>query len=407
MGKLSGAVRQMLDNALSLYTIEGIVFSVQMHGFELFDDHGAVSDYVSWQDMRCNGREGEPDTASRLRLMAHNDLFRRNGIELKNSHSLCPLYHLIKEKGLNGPLDFTMMGDALVRHLTGKVVPMHPTVAASSGLYDLIKNDWNRELIAALSLEHIHFPEVTAGREPVACYNYKGREIPLYAAVGDHQAAVLGCGAAGGDLVINIGTGGQISFVDDDLSLHSNYETRPYFSGRTMRALTQLPSGRTLNVLMNHILNVGKEVFGLDQTADAKIWARVNELAEEAVNTASGRALEIDASFFTSEGGLIRKIDTGNLTTGSLFLAAYRHMADCYFDAFRQLGLEGCSLNGIIGAGGVLRKTPLIQRLLAERLGLGLKLSSGSEDVMFGLLRLGQWFKHINSEILPSVSKTV
>ena len=397
MEKLSDLVQQMLNKALSLYAVEGIAFSVQMHGFELFDHQGAVTDYISWQDMRGN----RSDIATQLRNIAGDDLFRRNGIELWNTHSLCPLYHLIQEKKLKGPLDFAMMGDALIRHLTGEVVPIHPTVAASSGLYDLEKNDWNRDLIEILSFDHINFPQVSAGKKPIAYYNYNSRKIPLYIAVGDHQAAVLGCGAIEGDLIINIGTGGQISFVDGELSLASDYETRPYFSGRILRALTQLYSGRALNVLMNLILDVGQKVFCLNQTADSELWARINDLAEEAGNTTSDKKLEMNMSFFNSDGGLIREIDTANLTAGNLFLAAYRGMAECYFNAFQRLGLEGRSLNGIIGTGGVLLKTPLLQRLLAERFGLQLKLSSDSEDVMFGLLRLGQWYMHINSDILP------
>ena len=111
-------------------------------------------------------------------------------------------------------------------------------------------------------------------------------------------------------------------------------------------------------------------------------------------------------SFFDSEGGLIRDISAANLTTGNLFLAAYRNMADCYFAAFGRLGLNRSSINGIIGAGGVLRKTPLLCRMLSERFGHQLKLSPDCEDVMPGLLRLGLWHKHIHSEILPPVLKT-
>jgi hypothetical protein len=146
---------------------------------------------------------------------------------------------------------------------------------------------------------------------------------------------------------------------------------------------------------------MGNNVFGLNSAADSELWARINDMAEEAEKAASGTALGINLSFFEPDGGLIQSIDNSNLTAGNLFLAAYRNMADCYFGAFKQLGPIESSLRGIIGAGGVLRKTPLLERLLEKRFGLQLKLSPDSEDVMHGLLRFGRWQMRNCSEILP------
>ena len=400
MQKLISLVKKMINEALSLYAVEGIGLSVQMHGFELFNNRGALNDFVSWQDMRAVGVDGRQDIAASLRSIAGDYLFRRNGVELRNSHSICPLYHLLREKDLYEPCNFAMMGDSLIRHLTGNIVPIHPTVAASSGLYDLEKEDWNHELIALLSLDHICFPKVSMEREASTYYNFNGRLIPIYTAVGDHQAAVLGSGAMDGDVVINIGTGGQISFVDNALSFDDNYETRPFFSGRTLRALTQLYSGRALDVLMKLVLDVGQNVYGLNTEAGPELWEKINDLAQEAEKNLLDRELEINMSFFNPEGGLIGDINTGNLRVANIFLAAYRNMAECYYRALKQLGLETSSLNSIIGAGGVLHKTTLLQRLMAERFGLELKISPGSEDVMLGLLRLGRWHLHINPGIL-------
>jgi sugar (pentulose or hexulose) kinase len=227
--ELAGKTGSLIAQALSQYRLEGIVFSVQMHGFELrVPQGGAVTAYVSWQDMRAFGLEGRPDTASCIREAAGDGLLKRNGVLLNNSHSLCPLYSFMNEKKPPLPLAFAMVGDAVIRRLTGKVVPIHPTEAASSALYDLKARDWNQELLRILSLEGIELPPVSETREPVAFYRAGNREIPLYLPVGDQQAAVLGCEAGEGDVVLNIGTGGQICYVDKELSL-GDYETRPFF----------------------------------------------------------------------------------------------------------------------------------------------------------------------------------
>jgi sugar (pentulose or hexulose) kinase len=386
-----------------------------MHGFMLFSGTKAVTEYISWQDMRCYDENGSPGIAARIKDIAGDEIFRRNGVVLKNNHSLCPLYHLLNEKYYSGKkssfadtrlsagsgaLQFSMMGDALIRNLTGKVPPIHPTPAASSGLYDLEKKNWNWELIRILSLDEVQFPNVSDGKEPAAHYREKGRNIPIYAAIGDQQVAALGCGASGGDIVINIGTGGQICYIDEGMTF-GNYETRPYFSGGTLRSIAQLPSGRTLNILMDFVLNTGKSIFNIDFKADSQLWDKLNKLAEEAASTSCGHNLRLSMSFFDPPGASISGVDNCNLTMGNLFTAAYQNMADSYYDAFTRIGLNGKRPKSMIGVGGIIQKTPLLRRLLGERFGLPLWQPPNTNVAMCGLLRLGRWYGDIDSEIFP------
>jgi sugar (pentulose or hexulose) kinase len=390
--ELAGKAGSLIGQALSQYRLEGIVFAVQMHGFELrAPQGGAITGYVSWQDMRAFGLEGGQDIASCIRGIAGDGLLKRNGVLLNNSHSLCPLYHLMNEKKPPLPLGFAMIGDAVIRRLTGQVVPIHPTEAASTALYDLKARDWNRELLRLLSLEGIELPPVSETREPAAFYRAGNREIPVYLPIGDQQAAVLGCEAREGDVVLNIGTGGQICYVDKELSL-GDYETRPFFSGRTIRTLTDLPSGRNLAVLMNLVLDAGRRLFGIDLEDDSKIWELTAALAREAGALGTGRSLELDMSFFDASGGAVKGITGTNLSAGNLFAAAYRNIAGAAYAAFVRLGLdERKAVKDIIGAGGALRRAPLLQELIARRFNRPFRLSPHSEDVMLGLLRLGRW----------------
>jgi sugar (pentulose or hexulose) kinase len=395
MEQVAACMRSLIEKSLASYPIKGIEFSVQMHGFMLFRENKKITEYVSWQDMR--GWDAKPDAASRIKKIAGDKLLRRNGIELNNSHSLCPLYHIINEEKIAGPLQFSMMGDAIIRCLTGQVSPIHPTVAASSGLYDLEKNDWNRELINLLSLNQIEFPPVSDTEEPSAWYNGPQGKIPVYTAVGDHQAAVAGCGANTGDIIINIGTGGQMAYIDDSLCFGS-YETRPFFSGRTLRALTDIPSGRNLSILMNLLDNIGKKIFCINTESNSILWERINKLAENAAGEM--RPVKFDLAFFAPAGAAIADLGADNFTIGNLFAAAYQAIANAAFGAYKQLTLTGKPPRNIIGAGGVIRRTPLLQKMISDLFGMPLILSSSSEDVMLGLLRLGRWHAGLIPEIL-------
>jgi sugar (pentulose or hexulose) kinase len=397
MEDLSSRVRSLMDSGISRFAVEGVVFAVQMHGFELYVPGGeALTGYVSWQDMRAFGCGC--GAASRILNIAGEELLGRNGVLLNNSHSLCPLVQYTGEKKPPLPLAFAMIGDAVIRRLTGKLVPIHPTEAASTALCDLRVRDWNRDLMRVLSLDGIEFPPVAETRGPVAFYPSGDREIPLYMPVGDQQAAVLGCEAGDGDIVINIGTGGQICYIDRGLAFGKSYETRPFFSDRSIRTLADLPSGRNLAALMNFLSDAERKVFCSGAARAGDIWEKVNSLAEEA--SSAGTGLELDMSFFDGSGGAIRGINGTNLTAGNLFAAAYEAMAEAALVSFRKLELEEKSIRGIVGAGGILRRTPLLQRLIACRFGKPFRLSPNSEDVMSGLLRLGRWHAGLISGIL-------
>ena len=389
MEALAGAVKQLIDRAAEAYHLEGIVFSVQMHGFMLFTPQGgACTNYISWQDMRAMVPDGAGETLrDRVLREVPAELLRENGINLRPNHTLLPLTHYLRENPPAGPVEFAMIGDGLTRLLTGRRVPIHPSQAASSGLYSLKQGDWNRELIRRLGMEQVDFPQVSESSEPVAVYDSPCGGIPVYSALGDHQAAVLGICAGDGDMFINIGTGGQIGYVDHGVEL-GDYETRPLFQGRTIRAITQLPSGRSLNVLMGLVMDMGRELFG-SEMPEKEIWRRLDALTgAEGIDPG---ALAVDFDFFTPQGGGISGIGGENLTARNLFYAAYQSMASAYRRASGTLLLPDETVAGIVCTGGVVRKNPLLLKCIAGQFPCPCRLSPYADDTMVGLMRYMLW----------------
>lgn len=393
MDKLTAAVKDLIDRAAANYKLEGIVFSVQMHGFMLFNKAGVpVSNYISWQDIRAMipDETGKP-LIQQIKEMVPPHMFRESGINLRQNHSLLPLYHYLKENPLTEPVEFAMIGDSIARILTGQRAAVHPSQAASSGLYSLEKGDWNRELIEFLGMDAVDFPPVSEGKEPVAVYKSANGDIPIYTALGDHQAAVLGTCAGAGDMFINIGTGGQIGFVDNGLAL-GTYETRPFFQGHTIRAFTQLPSGRSLNVLMGFIMDIGREIFGNTDMQEKDVWRRLDQLTADP--SAADAGLKLDFSYFDPDGGAISGISGSNLTVGKLFSSAYDSMAAAYYNRSRDLLTEGDSEPvGVVCTGGVVRKNTLLMECIGKQFGIPCRLAPYSDDTLVGLLRFALWCK--------------
>jgi len=328
-------------------------------------------------------------------------MLKQDGVILKNNLSLVPLFCNQQNGEIPEGSGFAMLGDAIIQLLTGEASPVHPSNAASTGLYSLAARSWNCGLIEALGLQGLSFPEIYDGKEPVARYTARnGKRIPVYPAVGDHQAAILGVNAKDGGIVINIGTGGQICHLSSDLRF-GEYETRPYFNDRHLCVLAQLPSGRSLNVLMDFV--AGAQLHADDADAGAidygMFWKRVNELAERAHRDAGNTGfdpLSVNLGFFDAAGsecGYIKGINTNNFNVGSLFRSAYAHMAEEYYSAYENhFAQEEHGVSGIVCTGGVIHRTPLLVQMISQRFNIPCAVPASGDDVMNGLMQLALWY---------------
>ena len=91
--------------------------------------------------------------------------------------------------------------------LTGRKHPLiHSSMAASLGFYDLERKQFKTDLLEALGMECSMAPEITDRAAVLGEF----RGVPVYAAIGDNQASVLGAaGKEPGSILVNMGTGGR------------------------------------------------------------------------------------------------------------------------------------------------------------------------------------------------------
>ena len=112
--------------------------------------------------------------------------------------------------------------DWLRAQLTGQF-HAEPSDASATLLYDVVADDWDRDLVAALGLdpESWHHCSVAAGHRAGVLLPGPAAElgldpgIPVAAGAGDTAAAALGSGLARGDSQLTIGTGAQVVTPSD------------------------------------------------------------------------------------------------------------------------------------------------------------------------------------------------
>ena len=381
--ELAEAVREIIKAACEEQPVDGILFSTQMHGFALFSPDGQpATNYITWQDERGSREENGTTVLEALQTPEHQSDFRENVGTLLPNHSVVPLVHYRKHTDCRERLEFTMIGEGVIRLLTGKRVSVHPTNAASSGLFSLRQMNWNRELIRRLGLERIDFPEVSGAGSPVCLVETPRGRVPVYAAVGDQQASLLGIGAGSGDAFVNIATGGQAGIISSGRD-NGGFELRPFVDHLWIRTSTQMPSGRDIKIWHDYLAEIGKDVFHLNEDVDGQIWEYLNtvKVPESEVMR------EGSSASFSCRGEKMTGSQAENASITQRITDSYRGMAASYRHALQEL-CKGEEIRRVLLTGGVLQKNHSLREIVREEFPWECQLVTEEEDAMKGLLKL-------------------
>ena len=191
----------------------------------------------SWQDGRGNilsdgcrsltkqvRDKTEISAASGYGLITH--LYNlRNGLVPRDAVSLCTV------------------ADYLGMVLTGRKYPLvHVSNAASLGFFDVRKGAFHIEAMKEMEIDPSILPEITEKYAELSRY----RGISVTAALGDNQASFLGSvGIHKNILLLNMGTGGQISALSDQYFEAPGIEARPFVKGKYLLAGASLCGSRS------------------------------------------------------------------------------------------------------------------------------------------------------------------
>ena len=347
----------ILDELISDET-EVIGVTGQMHGIVYVDAQGeCVSPLYTWQDGRGNQPFGETTYADFLGSSSGygnvTDFYnRQNGLVPKNAKHFCTIQ------------------DYFVMRLCGLTTPVvHITDAASFGLFDLEKKRFTCESDIA----------VAEGYRIAGEY----RNIPVSVAIGDNQASVLSSLSSEKDLLINVGTGSQVSVVCDDIITAQTIETRPFFEGKYLAVGAALCGGRAYAMLKDFYKSLLSSVASVD---DAAVYALMYELLQK-----EGEPLIVDTRFDGTRAdktvrGSIRGISTENFTPSALTKGVLSGMIGELYDMFCAMNVEIC---GIVGSGNGIRKNKALIEAAQNTFGHTLKIPCHTEEAAFGAALFG------------------
>jgi len=381
----------LADEAVEAGDVAGIGVSGQMHGVLLIDeDSKPLTNLITWRDQRT-ADPGQRGCLSEIVRDLPEDLARRVGCGLHPGYGGATLRWLAMNGLAPSGARALSMADFVAADLTG-IAATEPTHAASWGLLNLESGTWDADVIGLLAIPEELLPTIHPSARPLrAILPERARVfgIPdttqVCSPVGDNQASFIGAAGLDGDaMVVNLGTGGQVSIPRKELAFARGMETRPMPFGGCLLVGASLCGGWSYAHLRRFYQAVAREI-GAVEVSDEQAYARMNALAASAHETAGG--LTADTRFSGTRGdpslrGAVSGIGADNLTPGNLARAILEGMARELRDMAFAAGLEDA--REIVAGGNAARMNPLLLDIIERQFGLPCRLGNAREEAAAG-----------------------
>ena len=378
-GVLLGTVREIAEELAADGDVAAIGLTGQMHGIVYLDGEGnPVSPLIIWQDGRGDlpFREGKTyaETASAL-----------TGYRLATGFGAVTHFtQTVRGQIPPRAVSFCTIHDLAAMELTGRKTPLlHPSDAASFGLYDLKKNAFDTAAIRAAGMDPAFFPAVAAGFAPVG---FTKKNIPVSVAIGDNQASVLGSVSSLTDSVlVNIGTGSQISCVTTVPPEQTAVECRPLIEGHWLLVGSALCGGRAYAILEQFLRETAALITGQDVKS---AYAAMDQMMRRFVP--SGEPLIVDPRFCGTrqdpkKRGSIGNIGIHNFSAAALCDGVMNGMVEELMDFYTEMRpFLPQKMKRLIGSGNGLRLNQPLAERFSRAFGLPLSVPKVKEEAAFG-----------------------
>lgn len=390
------AVKQLIRETEAVdVTFDGVLLCNQMSCLVMMNDHGKpISNLIGWRDQRV--LEPHPSGAGSyidiLKQRISPEQRHELGNEMPPGSPAAFLFWMAERGKLDAGSIPVSLGDFVLSTLCESQPGVEHTNAMAYELLNLKTLRWHKDVIKQLGLEKLQWPTLRQQGEIVGYMDLCDKSVPCYTPVGDYQCALAGALLSEKELSLNVSTGSQVSRLRPELIL-GDFQTRPFFDGKFTNTFSHLPAGRSLNVLVDLLVELANS--GNTQLHDP--WNQIVRAVELQKQT----DLKVDLSFFPGpcgDVGRIANVRENNLTVGTLFRAAFDNMASNYLSCALQIWPERLWHN-IVFSGGLARKVTVLRDIIERRFETESRLCPEEEDTLLGLLILGLAFSHRTSSV--------
>lgn len=348
----------------------------QMHGVLYYDRDGkAIAPLVTWEDGRGDLERGGVTPAKELSVLTGYPMATGYGLTTCRCDA-------IEGKIPDGAEGVCTIADYVAMRLCGlRRALMHPSNAASLGLFDLARGGFDLEAVEKASIPERLLPEVSRGETVAGC---TPQGVPVAAAIGDNQAGIYAAAGISADTVINIGTSSQLSALAESAEAPDGLECRPYLEGKYIWLGSGLCGGSSMKLLNSFFCEVcacagvetdSGEMFAVMEREAAGAWdkAGIPEVITLFRGTRSNPALR----------GSISGIGAQGLSVGALTLGFYRGVCGELKGFYDRLP-ENMRSGRLVVCGNAARRNATMLRTIKSVFGREAVLSRFVEEAAAG-----------------------
>lgn len=373
----------------------------QMHGMVYINAGGKnVSPLYTWQDQGAvqslkalsesgygSGNVSEERSAAAL--------LRERGLKANAGFGTATHFmHQLTETVPPDAVSFATIPDYLGMTLTGRTRPLqHVSMAASMGCFDIRTKQFCVKELAGFGMDISMLPEVTD--RFVSLGTYRGRSVTV--AIGDNQASFLGSAALESNTVLlNMGTGGQISVLVEEPVEGDNIESRPITHDRYIAVGSSLSGGRAYAALEKFFRAYLGEAMKREEGSEGKIPGAQYDCMAALLEKEKPFAdpLQVVTAFNGSRfdpglRGSISNISEENFTPGNLIYGVLWGICGELRGMFGEVEEKtGLKIRRLVGSGNGIRKNKALQEIARLQFGVELELSPYEEEAACGAARV-------------------
>ena len=237
------------------------------------------------------------------------------------------------------------------------------------------------EALRKMGIDTGLLPAVTD--EIVSLGTYRG--IPVSTAVGDNQASFLGAvGIKENTLLLNMGTGGQISVLSKQYFKIPDIEARPFMKGTYLLVGSSLCGGKAYAIL-EKFFRTYAAAAGLKEESQYGI---MEKLAEK--TPLQGEQMKVVTSFSGTradpkERGSISALSADNFTPAGLIRGVLQGMAQELYDMYGKIYAgTGISVMHLVASGNGIRKNKILQQFFSQMFQTELTMAPYEEEAACG-----------------------
>jgi sedoheptulokinase len=184
-------------------------------------------------------------------------------------------------------------------------------------------------------------------------------------------------------ILVNVGTGSQVSVLVDRDTTSTSAEIRPFVGLARLGVGSSLCGGDAYAVL-KRFFEATATALG---TSFEDPYAVMNRLASLALGSAE--PLVVDTRFRGSRAhplqrGSVSAISVANLTPENLCLGTLKGIVEELYSLYSSLPASQNPRRFLVGSGNGIRKNPVLRTLFAERFGLPLQVPLYDEEAAYG-----------------------